>query len=154
MPGDSQIIKIHSLLPSCQIGLGLYLSLVCLFCRCYRIHFHVGSLLITASMDRSHLLLLPVWAQILAPCSPTVSQIAQPCGCTPSGQANCSSPRLPTARRSCWPEPACCHLLYLPCSHTCFVIPLDFSYKTSSRRNLLRISRCHMQTVNRKLDPF
>lgn len=99
-----------------------------------------GSLLITALMDRSHLPLLPVWTQILAPCSPTVSQIAQPCGCTPGGQANCSSPRLPIARHSCWPEHACCHLLCLLCSHTCFVVLLDFSYKTSSRRKLLRIS--------------
>ena len=110
--------------------------------------------LTTALVDCYILLLLPIWAQILAPCSPTVSQIAQPNGCTRGGQANCSAPTLPTACCSWWPEPACCHLVYPLRSYTCIIGPLDFSYKTSSRRKLLRISRWRVPALNQKLGPF
>lgn len=114
--------------------------------------------LTTALVDCSHLLRLPIWAQILAwllpPCSPTVSQTVQPCGRTPGGQANCSAPMLPLPRHSCWQEPACCHLVYLLCSHTCFSAEFGFSYKTRFKDKVLSISRWESRALNPELSPF
>lgn len=56
------------------------------------------------------------------PCSSTVAQTAQPHKCMPGGQASSEAPVLPTPYQACWPEPAECHLAYLPCSLAhCFV---------------------------------
>lgn len=111
-------------------------------CRCYP---RGAPALTTALVDCSHLLLLPIWAQILAQpplCSPTVSQTAQPCGCMPGGQANCSAPMLPTAHPVLAGRSLLAATWCIFCAHTYASLPHGLPLKhASSKRKILRISR-------------
>lgn len=63
-------------------------------------------------------------------------------------------PCCPLPCHSYWQEPACCHLVYLLCSHTCFSAELGFSYKTRFKDKVLGISRQESRALNPELSPF